>query len=252
MPKPDLRQGSPLSIDAFAGFAGMLRMRFQSDQPVVVCRLCRTVNRDEAKFCAGCGGKLPAFYAAASESTPDRSVRESKWTEHSGNWTAFPSPRDGNTDDCPDRGLRAKWNNAAAQLVRRAEQWICHADAGELLHVLLVGGLSATIAEDNGHFRSDVDLSERRDALSGLGIIWADLPADETLSIFAQVWGASAPPACDDARAAWFAADINAQEGARQWLRAEVAENIALFDACVSEWCLLRTAQEQMRTPQSA
>jgi hypothetical protein len=36
MPKPDLRQGSPLFIDAFAGFASILRVWLQSDQPVVV------------------------------------------------------------------------------------------------------------------------------------------------------------------------------------------------------------------------
>ncbi|MEJ8816075.1 hypothetical protein WKW77_33815 [Variovorax ureilyticus] len=231
--------GSPLSIDAFAGFASMLRMWFQSDQPVAVCRLCRTVNRDEARFCAGCGGKLPAFHAAASHSTHDQPIRASQWTECSANSRAFPSPGDANPEVGPDRGLHANRDNAAAQLVRRAEQWIRHADAHELLHVLLAGGLSANIVEDTGHFRSSVDLSERRDALSSLGIIWADLPADETLSIFAQVWGASAPPLPDDAREAWFAADAKAQQGARQWLRAEVAENITLFDRCVTEWCRL-------------
>lgn len=40
----------------------------------------------------------------------------------------------------------------------------------------------------------------------------------------------------------WIAAEVKGQEGARQWLRTEVAENITLFDARVADWSLARAS----------
>lgn len=126
--------------------------------------------------------------------------------------------------------------NIAAQLARRADEWIRRAEPGELLRVMMAGGLSAVIVVEGRTVRTGIELSERRDKLSSIGMIWADLPPEETLSIFALVWEASKPPASDVAREAWFAADANAQAGARRFLRAEVQENIDLFEACVEDW----------------
>ena len=255
-----------LSIDVFAGFMDMLRMCFQSNESVAVCRLCRTVNRADAVFCAGCASKMPAFYVAKSvdHEAPAEEAHIHEWpdsaaTGASGNSTAdsavvdhdpFTAPADaGSPDRCPDRGIRMGKEDLAAQLVRRAEEWIRRADPESLLRVLRSGGLGAVIEEDNGHFRTGIELSERRDALSGIGIIWADLSAEETLSIFAEVWEASAPPAAREAQNAWFAADAKAQEGARQWLRAEVADNIALFDTCAADWLSARDGPEGPEIP---
>jgi hypothetical protein len=236
-----------LSIDVFAGFMDMLRMCFQSNEPVAVCRLCRTVNRTDAVFCAGCASKMPAFYRAQSvaHEAPADEAHMHEWSDSADSAVVdhdpFPASADESSPDrCPDRGLRMGKEDLAAQLVRRAEEWIRRADPESLLRVLRSGGLSAVIEEDNGHFRTGIELSERRDALSGMGIIWADLSADETLSIFAEVWEASAPPADREAQEAWFVADAKAQEGARQWLRAEVADNIALFDTCAADWLSAR------------
>lgn len=124
----------------------------------------------------------------------------------------------------------------AAQLVRRADEWIRRAEPRDLLRVMMSGGLSAVIVEEGGYVRTGIALSERRGPLSRIGVIWVDLSADETLAIFATVWDVSAPPAGDDAREAWFAAETKAQDGARRFLYDEVEENIALFEACVEEW----------------
>jgi hypothetical protein len=124
----------------------------------------------------------------------------------------------------------------AAQLVRRADEWIRRAEPKDLLHVMLRGGLSPVIVEEGGRILTGIGLSERAGMLSELGMIWKDLTAAETLAIFAQVWGASDPPASIDSQEAWIAADSSAQAGARRFLHDEVEENIALFGACVDEW----------------
>jgi hypothetical protein len=107
---------------------------------------------------------------------------------------------------------------------------------------LMSGGLSPVIVEEGGFVRTGIELSERRGMLSGIGMIWADLPADETLAIFTLVWGASEPPMAHDEQEAWFAADTKAQAGARRFLHDEVDENIALFEACVEDWLGLHRA----------
>jgi hypothetical protein len=126
--------------------------------------------------------------------------------------------------------------NIAAQLVRRADEWIRRAGPSDLLHVMIFGGLHPVIIEADGQLRTGIELSKRPGVLSRIGMIWADLPADESLAIFALVWGASPPPAAGPAREAWFAADARAQDGARRFLRDEVEENIPLFEACAQEW----------------
>jgi len=77
MPKPDLRQGSPLFIDAFAGFASMLRVWLQSDQPVVVLQTLS--HRQSRRRHTGCGSKLPAFCAAASRAMSGELRIRSAW-----------------------------------------------------------------------------------------------------------------------------------------------------------------------------
>ena len=124
----------------------------------------------------------------------------------------------------------------AAQLVRRADEWIRRAEPKDLLRVMLRGGLSPVIVEEGGRILTGIALCDRAGVLSEVGMIWKDLTAAETLAIFAQVWGASAPPASIDSQEAWLAADSSAQAGARRFLHDEVDENIALFDACVEEW----------------
>lgn len=56
----------PVSTEAFGGVIDLSRMLFQGDRAkTVVCSSCRTINRDSTRFCKGCDGKLPAFYAAS-------------------------------------------------------------------------------------------------------------------------------------------------------------------------------------------
>jgi hypothetical protein len=143
-------------------------------------------------------------------------------------------------NDTTPKPLRFDKINIAAQLVRRADEWIRRAEPAELLQVMVSGGLGAVIIEENGQLRTGVELSERPGPLSRIGMIWKDLPADESLSIFALVWGASPPPPAGPAREAWFAANAQAQEGARRFLHDEVEENIPLFETCVQEWLDLR------------
>ncbi|MEJ7687450.1 MAG: hypothetical protein WKG52_10890 [Variovorax sp.] len=57
-------QRDDLSEDAFGGPIGLSRWLIGGERPVAVCGFCRTVNRDSARFCKACDGKLPAFYAA--------------------------------------------------------------------------------------------------------------------------------------------------------------------------------------------
>ena len=130
----------------------------------------------------------------------------------------------------------------AAQLVRRADEWIRRAEPRDLLRVMLRGGLSPVIVEEGGHVLTGIDLSDGPGILSKVGMIWVDLSAAETLAIFAQVWGASDPPASVDAQEVWIAADTAAQAGARRFLHDEVDENIALFGACVDEWLVSNQA----------
>lgn len=137
--------------------------------------------------------------------------------------------------DAPRRAHLDK-TNIAAQLVRRADEWIRRADPEGLLHVMMRGGLSAVILEEDGHVRTGIELSDRPCVLSRIGRIWTDLPADESLTIFAAIWGASPPPSGDAARQAWFAAEVKAQDGARRFLHDEIEESIPLFEACVQDW----------------
>ena len=124
----------------------------------------------------------------------------------------------------------------AAQLVRRAEEWIRSASPRDLLRVMMSGGLSPVIVEERGRVLTGVELSERTGGLSKIGMIWADLPAEETLEIFAVVWGASEPPATPDALEAWLAADSKAQDGARRFMYDEIGDSLSRFEACVEEW----------------
>jgi hypothetical protein len=141
-------------------------------------------------------------------------------------------------DECPDGVKRARPDRVdiAAQLVRRADEWIRRAEPRDLLRVMMSGGLSPVIVEQGGHVRTNIELSDHRGVLSNIGMIWADLPAAQTLEIFAQVWGASKPPPGDDACEAWFSSETKAQDGARRFLHDEVDENITLFQDCVDEW----------------
>ena len=88
----------------------------------------------------------------------------------------------------------------------------------------------------DGHVLTGIHLTDEAGMLSRLGMIWTDLPADESLAIFAQVWGASEPPSAQDELDDWMATDSVAQDGARRFLRDELEENLALFGACVDDW----------------
>lgn len=68
-------QRDHLSEDAFGGPIGFSRWLFRGDRPVAICGFCRTVNRDSAKFCKACDGKLPAFYAAGDAQAGLRAVQ---------------------------------------------------------------------------------------------------------------------------------------------------------------------------------
>ena len=133
--------------------------------------------------------------------------------------------------------------NIEAQLVRRADEWIRRAGPKDLLRVLLRGGLSPVIVVEDGHVLTGIQLTDEAGKLSKLGMIWTDLPADESLAIFAQVWGASEPPSAEDELDDWMASDVLAQDGARRFLRDELEENLALFGTCVDDW-LRSTAQQ--------
>ena len=129
-----------------------------------------------------------------------------------------------------------------AQLVRRADEWIRRAGPKDLLRVLLRGGLTPVIVVKDGHVLTGIHLTDEAGKLSKLGMIWTDLPADESLAIFAQVWGASEPPSARGELDDWMATDALAQDGARRFLRDELEENLALFGSCVDDW-LRSTAQ---------
>jgi hypothetical protein len=58
----------------FGGLIDLSRMLLQGSQTaLVVCSACQTINRDSARVCKGCGGKLLAFYTAggAGNASPD-------------------------------------------------------------------------------------------------------------------------------------------------------------------------------------
>lgn len=124
----------------------------------------------------------------------------------------------------------------AAQLVRRAEEWIRGASPRNLVRVMMSGGLSPVIVDDDGRVLTGIELSDRPGGLSKIGVIWSDLPANETLEIFAVVWGASEPPTAPEALEAWLATDKKAQDGARRFMYDEIDESLSRFQACVEEW----------------
>ncbi|MDB5732019.1 MAG: hypothetical protein JWQ03_1914 [Variovorax sp.] len=56
-------QHGPPSGDAFGNLTDLSKMLFQQGRSSVICRACFTINSDSRKFCKGCEGKLPTFYA---------------------------------------------------------------------------------------------------------------------------------------------------------------------------------------------
>ena len=126
------------------------------------------------------------------------------------------------------------------KLVRAADDWICTAAPEDLLKVLIGGGLDASIVELGDEVTVFIELGDRRGPLSSLGILGGDLPADEALALYAQAWGASEPPAEDQAQHAWLARDGVAQEAARRHLQADVEENIELFVEVAAAWLAQR------------
>jgi hypothetical protein len=122
------------------------------------------------------------------------------------------------------------------KLVRAADDWICTAAPEDLLKVLIGGGLDASILELGDEVTAFIELGDRRGPLSSLGILGGELPADEALALYAQAWGASEPPAEDQAQQAWLAGDGIAQEAARRHLLTDVEENIDLFVAVAAQW----------------
>lgn len=123
-----------------------------------------------------------------------------------------------------------------AQLARRADEWVRQATPAELLSVLLSGGLSPVIVEEDGQVRTGIELGEQPGLLSKLGIIWSDLPPAETLPIVALVWEATPPPPDSRLWEAWIALDGHVREGARRFLHDEIDQNIPLFEACAEAW----------------
>ncbi|WP_345537391.1 hypothetical protein [Variovorax defluvii] len=123
-----------------------------------------------------------------------------------------------------------------AQLARRADEWVRHAEPSDLLHVLLCGGFGPVIEEENGRVRTGIEVGGAPSPLSRIGIIWSDLPAAETLPIAALVWEATPPPADSRLWEAWLALDGHAREGARRFLHDEIDQNIPLFEACAEKW----------------
>ncbi|OUM02929.1 hypothetical protein [Variovorax sp. JS1663] len=123
-----------------------------------------------------------------------------------------------------------------AQLARRADEWVRHAEPGDLLHVLLCGGFGPVIEEEGGRVRTGIELGGAPGPLSRIGIIWSDLPPTETLPIVAMVWEATPPPADSRLWEAWLALDGHAREGARRFLHDEIGQNITLFEVCAEAW----------------
>ncbi|MDM0108079.1 hypothetical protein QTH97_24235 [Variovorax sp. J22R24] len=124
----------------------------------------------------------------------------------------------------------------AERLVRATDDWICTAEPEDLLKVLTGGGLDASIVQLGDEISVFIELSDRRGLLSSVGILGGDLPADEALALYAQAWGASEPPADDEAQRVWLAGDAIAQEAARRHLQEDVEENVDLFVAVAEEW----------------
>ena len=64
---------TPAPSQAFGGVLELsqLLMTTSNDSKPVVCTECRTINLASAKLCKGCDGKLPAYYAAASDAGGD-------------------------------------------------------------------------------------------------------------------------------------------------------------------------------------
>ncbi|WP_076997773.1 hypothetical protein [Variovorax sp. KK3] len=127
-------------------------------------------------------------------------------------------------------------HDLGAQLARRADEWVRNASPADLLHVLLCGGFSPVIEEDDGRVRTGIDVGGVPSPLSRLGIIWSDLPPAETLPIVAMVWDATAPPKDSRLWEAWLALDGHARDGARRFLRDEIDQAIPLFEACADSW----------------
>ena len=129
------------------------------------------------------------------------------------------------------------------KLVRATDDWICTAAPGDLLKVLVGGGLEASLVELGAEITVFIELGDRRGLLSSVGILGGDLPADEALALYAQAWGASEPPADDQAQQAWLASDVIAQDAARRHLQAEVEQSIDLFMAVAAEWLRQRSGR---------
>mgnify|MGYP003575993769 CR=1 FL=1 len=121
-------------------------------------------------------------------------------------------------------------------LMLAADAWALSAPPEQLLRVLLRGGLSARIAREARGITTTIGLSDRKDGLSGIGILHADLHPDEALALYAHAWDASEPPAASGAQEAWLAADAVALQCARQHLRAEIEESARLFEQVVDAW----------------
>jgi len=68
---------SPASAVAFGNVIDLARFR-QGSAGAEVCGACNTINPGSAKFCKGCTGKLPAFYASVGrgETAPARVVSQ--------------------------------------------------------------------------------------------------------------------------------------------------------------------------------
>jgi hypothetical protein len=131
---------------------------------------------------------------------------------------AYATPEAARRDYVPVHAQLTK-ADLGAQLARRADEWIRHAGPAELLSVILSGGLSPVIVEEDGHVRTGIELSDEPNMLSRLGIIWSDLPPADS-----RLWEA------------WLALEGHAREGARRFLHDEVDQSIPLFEACAEAW----------------
>lgn len=74
---PLMNPPGPMSVVAFCGLLDVVRLSFTRDGvPTEVCEACQTINLGCAKFCKGCDGKLPAYYAALKSSETAVSVKD--------------------------------------------------------------------------------------------------------------------------------------------------------------------------------
>jgi len=121
-------------------------------------------------------------------------------------------------------------------LTRALESWVRNASAAQLWQVHQSGGLGAFIEADDEVVRVRIGLGESRDALADLGQTDGRLPVTEAfLGDRDAIWGAP-PPQGTDARERWFLSNQLAQDHARLYLMAEVAERHDLLERCVDDW----------------